>query len=79
MKFSITHLFSKCDQIRSFLQIYSHLLKTSAMEVFIFCAGYMKYHEITSLFDKKCLLFIGFNKNLLTTTLMSEGATRGIL
>ena len=49
------------------------------MEVFTFCAGYMKYHEITSLFDKKCLLFIGFNKNLLITTLMSEGATRGIL
>ena len=35
----------------------------------------MKY-EITSLFDKKCLLFIRFNKNLLIIMLMSEAATR---
>ena len=29
---------SKCDQICSFLQIWSHLLKKSLMENFIFCA-----------------------------------------
>ena len=28
---------SKCDQIRSFLQIWSYLLKKSLMENFIFC------------------------------------------
>ena len=28
-KFSIQDLFSKCDQIRSFLQIWSHLLRKS--------------------------------------------------
>ena len=28
--------FSKCDQIRSFLRIWSHLLKKSLMENFIF-------------------------------------------
>ena len=38
MKFSIKYFFSKCDQIRSFLQIWSHLLKKSLMENFIFCA-----------------------------------------
>ena len=38
MKFSITDFFSKCDQIRSFLQIWSQLLKESVMENFIFCA-----------------------------------------
>ena len=38
MKFSITDFFSKCDQIRSFLRIWSHLLKKSVMENFIFCA-----------------------------------------
>ena len=38
MKFSIKNFFSKCDQIRSFLQIWSHLLKKSVMENFIFCA-----------------------------------------
>ena len=38
MKFSIRDFFSKCDQIRSFLRIWSHLLKKSLMENFIFCA-----------------------------------------
>ena len=37
MKFSIKDLFSKCDQIRIFLRIWSHLLKKSLMENFIFC------------------------------------------
>ena len=37
MKFSIKAFFSKCDQIRSFLRIWSHLLKKSLMENFIFC------------------------------------------
>ena len=36
MKFSITDFFSKCDQ--SFLRIWSHLLKKSVLENFIFCA-----------------------------------------
>ena len=38
MKLSINDFFSKCDQIRSFLRIWSHLLKKSLMENFIFCA-----------------------------------------
>ena len=37
MKFSIKNFFSKYEQIRSFLQIWSHLLKKSLMENFIFC------------------------------------------
>ena len=37
MKFLIKGFFSKCDQIRSFLRICSHLLKKSLMENFIFC------------------------------------------
>ena len=37
MKFSIKDFLSKCDQIRSFLQIWSHLLKNFLMENFIFC------------------------------------------
>ena len=36
MKFSIKDFFSKCDQIRSFMRILSHLLKKSLMENFIF-------------------------------------------
>ena len=38
MKFSIKNFFSKCDQIRSFLQIWSHSLKKSLMENFVSCA-----------------------------------------
>ena len=40
MKFSIEDFFSKCDQIRRNLRIWSHLLKKSLMESFIFCAVY---------------------------------------
>ena len=38
VKFSIKDLFSKCDQIRWKLRIWSHLLKKPFMENFIFCA-----------------------------------------
>ena len=44
MKFFIKDLFSKCDQIRSFLRIWSHLLKKSLMENFIFfCSVFYHY------------------------------------
>ena len=38
MKFSINGFFSKCDRIRSFLPIWSQLLKKYLMENVIFCA-----------------------------------------
>ena len=38
MKFPIKDFFSKYDQIRNFLRIWSHLLKRSLMENFIFRA-----------------------------------------
>ena len=38
IKFAIKDFFSKCDQIRKKLRIWSHLLKKSLMENFIFCA-----------------------------------------
>ena len=38
MMFSIKDFFSKCDQVRGFLWILSHLLKNSLMENFISCA-----------------------------------------
>ena len=43
MKFSIKESFSKLDQIRSFLRIWSHLLKKFLIENFIFCAVSCKY------------------------------------
>ena len=36
MKFFINDFFSKCDQIRYFLRIWSHLLKKPLMENFAF-------------------------------------------
>ena len=47
MKFSIKDFFSKCDQIRSFQRIWSHLLKKCLMENFNFCA--------MSFFGKYCI------------------------
>ena len=38
MKFSINDFFSKCDQIRRNLRIWSHLLNKFLMENFTFCA-----------------------------------------
>ena len=47
MKFSIKDFFSKCDQIRRKLRIWSHLLKKSLMRNFIFCAVvYQKFINI---------------------------------
>ena len=40
MKFSFEDFYSKCDQIPSFLRIWSNLLKKSLIENFIFCAVY---------------------------------------
>ena len=42
MKFSIKDFFLKYDQIRSFLRIWSHLLKKSLMENFIFLVQWYK-------------------------------------
>ena len=38
MKFFIKDFFNKCDQIRSFLRICSHLRKKPILENLIFCA-----------------------------------------
>ena len=38
MKFPVKDFFSKCDQICGKLRIWSHLLKKSLLENFIFCA-----------------------------------------
>ena len=40
IKFSIKNFFSKCDQIRRKLRIWSHLLKRSLMENLIFVQWY---------------------------------------
>ena len=47
IKFCITDFFSKWDQIRSFLRIWSHLLKKSVMANFIFCAVEAKLNSVS--------------------------------
>ena len=46
MKFSIRDFFSKCDQIRSFRRIWSHLPKKSLMENLIFCVVAAQENEV---------------------------------
>ena len=49
MKFSIKNFFSKRDQIGSKLRIWSHLLKKSLMENFIFCVVWLQPNCLSSL------------------------------
>ena len=53
MKLSIKDFFSKCDQMRNFLRIWSHLLKKSLIEILIFCELIM---STTMLFYLYCEL-----------------------
>ena len=47
---SIKDFFSKCDQICSFLWIWSHILKKSLMENFIFlCSVFFLFHVLANL------------------------------
>ena len=46
MKSSIKDFYCKRDQIRSFLRIWSHLLKKSLMENFIFSAMWTQYFPL---------------------------------
>ena len=57
MKFSIKNFFSKRDQIRSFLWIWSHLLKKSLMENFI------SYAVLLTVYRQK-KMFLRFLKSL---------------
>ena len=52
IKFSIKDFFSKCDQMRRKLRIWSHLLKKSLMEN-IFCA--VLFLVSLRVFSNKCL------------------------
>ena len=63
MKSSIKDFFCKCDQIRSFLWIWPHLLKKSFMENFIFCAVLVfgvRFELVFMLASKMLALSVGF-------------------
>ena len=54
MKFSIKDFFSKCDLIRSYLRIWSHLLNKFLMENFDFCA--VIHHVDRTFADTMCAI-----------------------
>ena len=58
--------FSKCDQIRSNLRIWSHLLKKSIMENFIFCAVRHKYLKVIceEFIFRKDVFYLWFNLSI---------------
>ena len=58
MKFSIKDFFSKCKEICSFLRIWSHLLKKSLMENFIFSAVTVHMRESKKMNLSKVLKFL---------------------
>ena len=60
MKFSIKDFLSKCDQIRSFPWISSHLVTKYLMENFIFCAVIVikKYSYFIIIMSKLLYSFI---------------------
>ena len=45
MKFLFKEFFSECDEICSFLRIWSHLLKKFLMKSFIFCVVFLAFHS----------------------------------
>ena len=58
MKISIKDFFSKCDQIRRKLRIWSHLLKKSLMGNLIFCAVYDSCFRWIQYKTKHCVIMI---------------------
>ena len=58
MEFSIKDSFSKCDQIRMKLRIWSHLLKKSLMGNFIFCVVKLvgAYRKIVTFINDKLIM-----------------------
>ena len=49
----IKYFFSKCDQIHSFLQMWSHLLKKSLLENFRFCAVIVSFGTNVNIMQKR--------------------------
>ena len=69
MKFSIKDFFSKCDQIHRILWIWSHFLKKSLMENFIFCAVLDACQEMW----RGPILHISFNNETWDSYILSRG------
>ena len=64
MKFSIKNFFSKTEEIFRKLRIWSHLLKKSSMENFIFCAVFYGSNVIHT--KRLCFCFSSLNQDELS-------------
>ena len=73
MKFSIKDFFSKRDQIRSFLRIWSHLRKKYLMENFIFCVVIAATLSILDVYGGFRYVFV-FNKTSRYLSLQNQSA-----
>ena len=62
MKFSIKDSSSKCDQIHSFLRIWSHLLEKSLLENFNFCA--VIYQKKIHDQELRSQQYLGYHENI---------------
>ena len=71
VKFSIKDLSSECEKIRSFLRIWSHLLKKSLTKIFTFCTLYVADCQVLPTFSwdfskvSQQLLFLILGNNIL--------------
>ena len=68
MRFTIKDFFSKCGEIRSFLRIWSHLLKTSLVENFLFWALLLYLEEQINVLSKP-YIHKKYNSDLATKVL----------
>ena len=72
IKFSIKDFLRKCDQIRSFLRIWSQLLKKSLMENVIFCSEHCIMLHIWSLkFPYNCIVYLIINQDICLVVFLS--------
>ena len=87
MKFSIEDFFSKCDQIRSFLRIWSHLQKKSLMEILFFVLWLTLkavewYTRLTTIHDEFASLILDTIKLLhpnITFVVSAENPVRSVV
>ena len=75
MKLSLKDFFSKCDQIRSFLRIWSHLLKKPFTENLIFCAVNAKFDFLHAAITVIAKLF-QVSQNLINSSCMEHSTEK---
>ena len=68
MKFSNKDFFRRCDQIRSFLRIWPHLLKKALMEIFIFLCSESWKGFAVQVVEKMAIRLLTFSLSALPET-----------